>query len=151
MLENSNKQADNTLGTSRSIEIPEWHNNNSIVEWKTPSKSADIREQARLVTGLETVDQSTARVLFRKLAKGIDEKDFVIAQQERKIKQLENKIEQLKPRKRRKVVTSPNSKFATIDDIMRAQIEAGDRPNVLLDSDEAISVASTLSYITINE
>ena len=58
---------------------------------------------------------------------------------------------QLEPRKRRKVVTSPNSKFVGIEAIYKAQIEAGDRQNVLLDSDSVVSVASTLSHITIKE
>jgi hypothetical protein len=57
---------------------------------------------------------------------------------------------QLEPRKRRKVVTSPNSRFANINDIIRAQIAASDCPNVLLDSDRAASIGSTLSHITIN-
>ena len=46
--------------------------------WKTPQKGEDIRDQARQITGLRTVDLPTARVLFRKVAKGIDEKDFII-------------------------------------------------------------------------
>jgi LEA14-like dessication related protein len=58
---------------------------------------------------------------------------------------------QLKPRKQRKVMTSPNSKFANIKAIYRAQMEAGDRSNVPLDSDGVISIASTLSHITIEE
>ena len=66
-------------------------------------------------------------MLFRKIAKGIDEKDFAIAKHERRIQELEAKVEQLEPRKRRKVKTSPNSKFAGIEAIKRAQIEAGDR------------------------
>ena len=96
-------------------------------------------------------DFATARVLFRKVAKGLDNKDFVIAQYERRIKQLEARVLQLEPRKRQKVVTSPNSKFADIEAIYTAQVKAGDRPNVPLDSDGLINVASTLSHITIKE
>ena len=48
-------------------------------------------------------------------------------------------------------MTSPNSKFADIEAIYRAQVEARDRLNILLDSDSVISVASTLSHITIEE
>ena len=92
-----------------------------------------------------------ARVFFKKLAKSINEKDFIIVQQKRKIKQLENRVMQLEPRKRRKVVTSPNSRFADIKDIIKAQIAAGDRSNILLDSDGAVSIASTLFHITIND
>jgi hypothetical protein len=31
------------------------------------------------ITGLKTLDLATARVLFRKVPKGLDDKDFVIA------------------------------------------------------------------------
>jgi hypothetical protein len=48
-------------------------------------------------------------------------------------------------------VTSPNSKFVDIKAIYKAQIEARDRQNILLDSDSVVSVASTLSHITIKE
>ena len=58
---------------------------------------------------------------------------------------------QLELKKRRKVVTSPNSRFANINNIIKAQIVASERPNVLLDSDGAVFIASTLSYITIND
>jgi hypothetical protein len=58
---------------------------------------------------------------------------------------------QLQPRKRRKVETSPNSRFATIEDIIRAQIEARDRQNILLDSEDTTTIASTLSHIIIEE
>jgi len=59
-------------------------------------------------------------VLFRKIAKGLDDKDFIIAKQERKIQALEARVVQLEPRKRRKVRTSPNSKFADIEKIYKA-------------------------------
>lgn len=68
-----------------------------------------------------------------------------------KIKQLESRLVQLQPRKRRKVQASPNSKFVTIEDIMRTQIEVRERPNVPLDSDDTTTLASTLSHITIEE
>ena len=103
------------------------------------------------ITGLETLDLATARVLFRKVLKGLNNKDFVIAQQEFRIRQLKSKVIQLEPRKRRKVQTSPNSKFASIKAIKRAQIAAEDREDVLLDSDDTATIVSTLSHITIKE
>jgi hypothetical protein len=90
-------------------------------------------------------------VLFRKISKNIEQKDFVIAQQEIKIKQLENRLVQLQPRKKQKVQGSPNSRFITIEDIMRTQIKVGERPNVPLDSEDITTLASTLSHITIEE
>jgi hypothetical protein len=46
-------------------------------------------------------------------------------------------------------VTSPNSKFADIEAIYKAQVAAGDRQDIPLDSDGFASIASTLSHITI--
>ena len=46
-------------------------------------------------------------------------------------------------------MTSPNSKFADIEAIYRAQVVAGDRQDVPLDSDSLVSIVSTLSHITI--
>ena len=47
--------------------------------------------------------------------------------------------------------TSPNSKFAGIEEIKKAQIEAGDREIEDKDSDGIIQLSSTLSHITIRE
>lgn len=69
----------------------------------------------------------TRRLLFRKIAKGINEKDYELGKAKMKIRELEERLEQLKPKKRRKVQTSPNSKFVTIRAIYKAQIAAGDR------------------------
>ena len=44
-----------------------------------PKKSEDIREQVRQIIGLQTAGTTTTRVLFKKVAKGLDKKDFVIA------------------------------------------------------------------------
>lgn len=54
-----------------------------MVVFKTPRKSNDVREHARPIIGPELADAATARVLFRKISKGLDDKDFVIAQHER--------------------------------------------------------------------
>jgi len=123
----------------------------SLVAFTTPQKSKDIRDHARQITGFEIADPATAKVLFRKVAKGLNDKDFVIAQHKRRIKQLEARVLQLEPRKRRKVVTSPNSRFADIKAIYKAQVEARDCQNVLLDSNSLVSIAFTLSHITIKE
>ena len=57
----------------------------------------------------------------------------------------------MEPRKRRKVKTSPNSKFAGIEAIKKAQIEAGDRQIEEEDSDGTVQLSSILSHITIRE
>ena len=58
---------------------------------------------------------------------------------------------QLQPKKRQKVQGSPNSKFVSIKDIIRTQMEVGERQTVLLDLEDTTTLASTLSHITIEE
>jgi hypothetical protein len=57
----------------------------------------------------------------------------------------------LEPRKWRKVRTSPNSKFAGIEAIKRAQIKAGDHEIMPEASNDIISLASMLSFIEIED
>ena len=45
-------------------------------------------------------------------------------------------LERARPRKRIKVRTSPNSKFADISDIRKAQIQAGDSINIDIEEEE---------------
>ena len=94
---------------------------------------------------------ATVRVLFKKISKGINQQDFQLVQHKRRIEQLEARVVQLAPRKRHKVVTSPNSKFADIEAIKRAQILAGDKLSNRIDLDEFIELTSTLSCIIIEE
>ena len=151
LLENSNKAIEPALALLRKRLLPDWNEESASIAFQTPQKSDDIRQQARQITGLEIGDRVTARVLFRKVAKGIDQKDFVIAQHKLRIKQLEARVLQLEPRKRRKVQTSPNSRFANIGGIREAQIAAGDRQVEQLESGSLASIASTLSHITIED
>jgi hypothetical protein len=127
LLENSNKSTKQASKTLEEELAPDWSVDTSFIEWETPLKGKDIREQARQIMRLGDADPTTCRVLFRKVAKGLDQKDFVIAQYELRIKQLEARVVQLEPRKRRKVQASPNSKFVGIQAIRQAQIKAGDR------------------------
>jgi len=55
----------------------------------------------------------TQHLLFKKIVKGIDKKDYKLGKANMRIKELEERLKQLKPKKRRKVRTSPNSKFVT--------------------------------------
>ena len=72
LLENNNKPADLSPETSEEVLVPEWNQNRSVIELWTPKRSEDIREQARQITELETVNSVTARVFFRKIAKDIN-------------------------------------------------------------------------------
>ena len=151
LLENSNKSTEETSEASNKELVPNWNLDGSIIAWETPQKSKDIRQQAREITRLKDIDSSTCKILFRKVAKSLDDKDFVIAKHELRIKQLEARVEELKPKKRRKVRTSPNSKFAGIKAIRRAQIEAGNSEIKAEDFDISIDSVSTLSCIELEE
>jgi hypothetical protein len=72
LLENSNKpfkDAPKTL--EKELEL-DWSVNGSLINWETPYKSEDIREQAHQILRLREADLATRRVLFRKVAKGFD-------------------------------------------------------------------------------
>ena len=84
-------------------------------------------------------------LLFRKVIKGIDEKEYELGKANMKIKELEERLEHLRPKKKRKVQISPNSKFATIRAIREAQIAAGERQ---IESDESESGGESESTIS---
>ena len=92
----------------------------------------------------------TQRVLFKKITKGFDKKDFDLRQANMRIQELEAKLEQLKPRKRKKVQTSPNSKFATTRAIWEAQIAAGDREIGAMESELEEDSDFTDSFIEVD-
>jgi 4-hydroxybenzoate polyprenyltransferase len=151
LLENGN-----AIGQTTSEELIkdsglDWSENISFVQWETPRKAKDIHSQANTVSRLENLDPPTQRQLFRKITKGFDEKDFALAEAELQIQKLKEKIEQLQPRKRRKVQTSPNSKFADVRAIKRAQIEAGDTEIEEEDSDSSIESTSTGDFIEVED
>ncbi len=62
-----------------------------------------------------------------------------------KIRSLEAQVESLKSRKRKKVKLSPNSKFASINAIRKAQIEAGVVDDSLIDDSEVSELDSEAS------
>ena len=66
-------------------------------------------------------------MLFRKVIKGINEKDYELGKANIRIKELEERLEHLRPKKKKKVQTSLNSKFAIIRVIREAQIIARER------------------------
>ena len=125
LLENSNSTKGKTTNESNNDLQLDWNAILSTVQWETPKAAKDIYLQASTIARLGTLDLPTQRQLFRKFTKGFDEKDYSLAEANLRIKQLEEKLEGLQPRKRRKVVTSPNSKFADIKAIKQAQIDAG--------------------------
>jgi 4-hydroxybenzoate polyprenyltransferase len=141
LLENSNKPAillaeAGTPGTAGSVAIPQGGLQGSQVVWSTPRKAQDLRRSLNVLNH-QVQPTTTRRLLFRKLQKAIDEKDVQLATSLQKIKSLEAQVEAGKRKKRKKVKTSPNSKFANIEAIYRAQVEAGEVENSPDESSES--------------
>ena len=55
-----------------------WNVNSSFIYQETPNRGKELREQARQITRLRDANSITYKVLFRKVTKGLDKKDFRI-------------------------------------------------------------------------
>jgi hypothetical protein len=87
--------------------------------------------------------------LFRKIIKGFEEQESALADNSHRIQSLEVQLEKARPRKRMKVRTSPNSKFADIAKIRRTQLAAEEAIPKDKDKEEANKSDSTLDCILI--
>ena len=87
--------------------------------------------------------------MFRKIVKGFEEQESVLADNSYRIQSLTAQLEKARPRKRMKVKTSPNSKFADIVKIRGAQLAAGEAVLEDEDEDKANESDSTLDCILI--
>jgi DDE superfamily endonuclease/Tc5 transposase DNA-binding domain/helix-turn-helix, Psq domain len=124
LLENSNKSKEMTSEVQNTpYSASQLLADSSQVQWSTPRKSRELRDQIQIFTKLDT-DSFTNKLLFRKITKAFDEKDSLLAMAERRAKQLERQLEAVRPKKRKSVRTSPNSKFVNIEAIQQAQNEA---------------------------
>jgi len=68
----------------------------------------------------------TARLLFSKVEKAFNFKDYTIASQAKEIAELRARLEEAKPKRRKKVHPNPNTIFAGIEDIVRAKKQQGE-------------------------
>ena len=66
----------------------------------------------------------THRMLFRNVENALDEKDFELAIKQRENDYLKTELELLKSKKKKKVDIDPNTKFAGIKAIRKAQLAA---------------------------
>ena len=83
--------------------------------------------------------------MFKKILKGFEEQESVLADHQLRIQSLETRLEAARPKKQRKVKTSPNSKFANIEDIQKTQREARE-----VDIEEEASDIASLSDSTLD-
>ncbi|KAJ3566248.1 hypothetical protein NPX13_g7210 [Xylaria arbuscula] len=97
----------------------------SQVTWETPRTASQLRNELRLFNRLDA-DRHTKLLLFRKINKAFSERYDEIGQQKRELEMLRARLDNIQTRKRKKVEMSPNSRFATIQDIYRSQQAADD-------------------------
>ncbi|OAQ61378.1 transposase [Purpureocillium lilacinum] len=139
LLENSNKRkkdAKNTPETSRGpFSASGWQSDASQIAWSTPRRPQDLKVQVLQFNQLDD-DVPTKRLLFRKITKGFDEKDGLLAKAQLQIQALETQLAAVKPKKRKRVETNPNSRFADIEAVRRAQAEVIAAENEVLDETE---------------
>jgi 4-hydroxybenzoate polyprenyltransferase len=109
--------------------------------FQTPQRSSQVRDLARALKTAPT-DRLTARLLFRKIGKGIDSKNISLAAAEGRIRSLELQIEDLRPKKRKKVKEDPNSRFVRIKQIRATQIRLARQ----LDPNEASAAAQAIEF-----
>ena len=116
--------------------------------WPTPKKTSDFKDQVQLSNKLAE-HSATQRLLFRKIQKAFDEKNAQLATAQRQIQALEAKIESIRPRKRKKVDLSPNSKFANIEDIYQAQLAVREVESGLYEESDSESLSEAGSCIMV--
>ena len=147
LLENSNSRretipfTDNVTGRSVIDSLQE--------TLSTPRKSTEIKAQVARFQTLQTDDPSTQRLLFRKIIKGFEEQESTLVDHGYRIQSLEVQLEKARPRKRMKVKTSLNSKFADITKIRETQLAAGDPINEEKDEEEGSASDTTLDCILV--
>jgi 4-hydroxybenzoate polyprenyltransferase len=147
LLENSNSKKDTPPPTQCFNNGPEIDSLHTL--FCTPQKSAEIKVQVAKFQMLGQSNPSTQRLLFRKIVKGFEEQESILADHSYKIQSLEVQLEKARPRKRRKVKTSPNSKFADIEQIRKTQLAAGEAITIEDDEEESIESDSTSDCIEI--
>ena len=97
---------------------------------KTPKTSRELASTLKTLKDKLT-NNPIARLLFRKIKKTMDVKNYSLASQIERINSLETTIESLKVKKRKKVETiSPNSKFSGIEEVIKAKWAVQNNPNL---------------------
>ncbi|KAH7459443.1 hypothetical protein FOMA001_g19978 [Fusarium oxysporum f. sp. matthiolae] len=87
---------------------------------KTPRSSVQLRQALEHVPASVTQD-STVRLLFRKIGSQLDRHNFEIEKQNREITILQRENEENRPKRRKKVIYNPNTEFAKIPAIKKAR------------------------------
>ncbi|KAM4066856.1 Tc5 transposase DNA-binding domain-containing protein [Hirsutella rhossiliensis] len=130
------KNAKNVANAFSHLPTSDWQSDTSQIAWSTPRRSQDLKVQVVQFNQLDD-DVPTKRLLFRKITKGFDEKDGLLAKAQLQIQALETQLAAVKPKKGRGWSRGPNSRFANIEAIRRAQEEVNAAENEESDETEA--------------
>ena len=129
LLENSNRapDGDNPLHltqTSASGLPGQPTTTTKEVEIQTPYKKVEL--WGHLINlAIRRRDLSIRRLVSKKVEKAFDDKDFKLAHLQQEVEALKVQLEAARPSRRKRVVPDPNKKFASIEQVHRAQIEVG--------------------------
>ncbi|CCF47091.1 hypothetical protein CH063_04050 [Colletotrichum higginsianum] len=110
----------------------------------------DLSGQLKLFTELDN-DAHTQRLLFMKVKKGFSEQAYELATAQHKLELLQAQVTNTAVRKRKAVQINPNTKFANIKDIQKAQVEAGDKEDITDESSEADLPTFASNSLTLGE
>ena len=88
---------------------------------KTPQKSGDFHALVHSVRNHLNSNNQTARLLFRKTEKSIDSKNSLITKLQAELQALRRKSGCITKPKRKAVALDANSRFVSIEDIMRTK------------------------------
>ncbi|XP_044721163.1 DDE superfamily endonuclease domain-containing protein [Hirsutella rhossiliensis] len=94
------KNAKNVANAFNShLPTSDWQSDTSQIAWSTPRRSQDLKVQVVQFNQLDD-DVPTKRLLFRKITKGFDEKDGLLAKAQLQIQALETQLAAVKPKKK---------------------------------------------------
>ncbi|KZL77371.1 transposase [Colletotrichum tofieldiae] len=106
----------------------QWDAPVSMVPWSTARKSAGPQRQLHLYNQLtqDTREIYTQHHLFKKVQKGWDQYAYRLTVLERQAQAFQAQTDSQQQGRRKRVQMDPNTTFADIEDIRRAQIAAGE-------------------------
>ncbi len=140
LLENSNanveKGKNNGFQRDKTPESPTQKiNDQSLLIWKTPKTTRDIRLQLQEISRSEK-SNATSRLLFAKVQKSFETKDILLAEAQQKISLLKAKLEAVRPVKRKRVIPDPNELLVSKKNVYEAQENNRDCLEALNDGEE---------------
>jgi hypothetical protein len=86
----------------------------------TPHSSVQMRHAFSVISPALSYDRSI-RLFLAKVGRGLDNQNTKIISLDRDIYLLNHQIEEMKPKKRKKITPNPNAKFVKVEDVYKAR------------------------------